>query len=105
MIPTKYFVAAVTEFLSSEVMPKLSGVAKWTGYALLALGAPSIEKALKHPLLIATGAVTEDSVDVDKLLRAAESAMDKAGNLEIYGIVFDKEAVQQLAACAKKYVK
>lgn len=105
MLSLKHLQQAIIAFIEEQVLTEMSGIHKFLGYAgVFAMSQRSevyFENLMQQPLIKSLN-LTDDKgmIDGRKLYQTAKYAMEKTGKVTLYGVTFDKEALDLLA----KYV-
>lgn len=92
---------AILAYLENEVARKASGLTKFGAYFVMGTlqnKFPSIlSNFLQNPLISAMELVDGDGhIKIDEVYHAARSAMEKAGSISMYGVIFNQSDVDKL---------
>ncbi len=85
-------------FIEQELIIKATGKQKFMMYFLIPQIPQKVEKLFndyKRNMLIDTF-IKEDGIDLDLLYTTAKSAIQKSGNIELLGIIFNEEDIDKL---------
>lgn len=102
--------ALVGAFVDQEIAPKASGLQKFMAYAGVFAVQAKAGQIMQHPgfrgMLEQSGALDDAGmIDVDYLHNMAKFAMEKAGTVNVAGLVLNTDDVETLYALAKSFAR
>lgn len=97
----------IIAYIDEELMPKATKAQKFTttfmGVALAKQATSILDANIETCKFI--GIVNDDGIDIELVRDLALEAFEKAGKVEIFGVVFNKEDVPVLYDIAKRFAK
>lgn len=92
---------AILVYLENEVARKATGLTKFGAYFVMGTlqnkFSSIISNFLKNPLISAMELVDSNgNIKIDEVYQAARLAMEKAGSISMYGVIFNQSDVDKL---------
>lgn len=99
MVTLQQVERGITNYIENEIAQKAVGIQKFATYFMMPQIPKKIEELFikhKNGVIIKDFIDSNSNVDIDKLYNTAKLAIQKSGQFEIYGIIFNETDVDKI---------